>query len=240
MFDQVKARVFELLKGDSSGHGLDHVIRVFDLAMKFADAEEDGKGPVDKVVVGLAALLHDVDDYKIFGKVYSENLINAKAVMDALDVDEKTRKKVLDIIGNMGFSKYLTGVRPISLEGKIVSDADMCDAIGASGIIRSVVYAVSSKGNGIIFDKDVFPNVAITVEEYSGNGTKTTHDTDSAINHFFEKMLKLRNLMMTKAGRQESEERQRIMVDFLRHFFKEENVPVWEQFLEDFLDLHTG
>ncbi len=115
-----------------------------------------------------------------------------------------------------------------------MSDADMCDAIGAHGIIRSIVYAVSSKGSGVIFDENTYPNVNITQAEYNSNGT--THSTDSAINHFFEKLLKPSNLMLTKSGKHESIERQRIMIDFLKHFFKEENANEWIEFLDKYLE----
>lgn len=230
MLEQVKEMVFELLKDDKSGHGNDHIIRVYNLATKFAENEN-----VNKEIVGLAALLHDVDDYKLVGKENSEKQINAKRIMNKFKIDDKVKKEVLSIIKTMGYSKLLVGIRPISFEGRIVSDADMCDAIGASGIIRSIVYAVSEKGNGIVFDKNTYPIVDITLEQYNSNNKGTTHDTDSAINHFFEKLLKLSNLMMTESGKKEAIERQKIMIEFLHNFFKEENVPEWNQFLDNYL-----
>ena len=155
--------------------------------------------------------------------------------MNKSNIASNVQEEVLKIIKTMGYSNYLKGIRPNSLEGKIVSDADMCDAIGATGIIRSVVYAVSHKGNGVIFNKNVLPKVDITAEEYNVGGNSTTHDTDSAINHFFEKSLKLNNLMLTKSGKVESIGRQKIMIDFLKHFFQEENATEWNELLEKFL-----
>lgn len=228
MIEEVKKLAFELLSGDSSGHGADHVLRVYDLALKFAETEG-----ANQEIVALAVLLHDVDDYKLFGKESSENLTNAKKIMSSTNINNNTQEAVLDIIRTMGYSKYLKGIRPTSLEGKIVSDADMCDAIGANGIVRNIVYAVSGKGSGIIFDKNTYPNVDITHEQY--NSGKENHSTNSAINHFFEKLLKLKDLMMTESGKKEAIERQQIMVDFLKHFFKEENAPEWIVFLEKFL-----
>jgi uncharacterized protein len=228
LIKEVQTKVCELMGEDNSGHGISHILRVYDLAMKFAYDEK-----ANKEIVALAALLHDVDDYKIVGKEASLKLVNAKNILNQLNVANNIQEKVLEIIRTMGYSKFLAGVRPTSLEGKIVSDADMCDAIGSNGIIRSVVYAVSGKGNGVIFDKNIYPDVQITKEKYNKNGT--THCTDSAINHFFEKLLKLSSLMMTESGKKESIDRQKIMIKFLKQFFKEENVPEWNIFLDKFL-----
>jgi len=203
-------------------------MRVHNLAIKFANQEKADLG-----IVSLASLLHDVDDYKIVGKENSEKFLNAKKIMKEENIDADVQQKILDIIANMGFSKYLKGIRPSTLEGKIVSDSDMCDAIGANGIVRSIAYSVSEKGSGTIFNKELFPNIEITSEEY--NYSRTTHDTDNAINHFFEKLLKLKDIMMTSSGKKEAQKRHRIMVEFLQHFFEEENCDhKWFDLLEKF------
>lgn len=90
-------------------------------------------GLVDLTVVSLAAQLHDVDDYKLVGKEQSERQANATEIMNSVGIDEVTQSKVRDIIANMGYSKSLKGIRPTTIEGKLVSDADMCDALGAGG-----------------------------------------------------------------------------------------------------------
>ena len=227
MIEQIKKLIIEKTDGDTSGHGLDHVERVFTLAMKFA-SQEKANGDV----VAIASLLHDVDDYKIVGIEKSKHFHNAKEIMAKVGIDNETQKQITEIIKTIGYSNSLCGVRPATLEGKIVSDADMCDAIGAHGIVRSIVYAVSPKGNGVIFDKDILPNFNITYEQYNSAGT--THDTDNAINHFFEKLLKLKDMMMTKSGKQEAEKRHKIMVDFLRNFFEEEGATQWVDLLKNF------
>jgi len=224
----IKNMVSELLSNDNSGHGFEHISRVEELALKFAEKEN-----ANKEIVSITSLLHDVDDYKIFGIENSTNLTNAKKIMNLANVDVSIQKKVIDNINNMGYSKSLRGIRPTTLEGKVVSDADMCDAIGANGIIRSIVYAVRDKGNGVIFDKNIFPNDNITYKEYNSHGS--THDTDNAINHFFEKLLKLPSLMMTDSGREEASKRQKIMIDFLKQFFIECDVPEWSKYLDDYL-----
>ena len=112
-----------------------------------------------------------------------------------------------------------------------MSDANMCDAIGVVGIERALVYACHDSGR--IFDPAVWPNVNLAAHEYNADGN--THDTDGFINHFFEKPLKLKGLMLTLSGRAEAENRQQIMVDFLRHYFREKNVSEWSEFLEEYL-----
>lgn len=228
MIEKVKEQVYEILKQDDSGHGIDHIERVYNLALKFAKEEN-----ADIEIVSLASLLHDVDDYKIVGKDNADKFSNAKRIMNEANIPSIKQEEIVEIIKNMGYSKSLKGIRPESLEGMCVSDADMCDAMGSNGIIRSIVYAVSSKGNGVIFNKEIYPNVNITSKEY--NGKETTHSTDGAINHFFEKLLKLKNLMTTNAGKKEAKTRHEFMIQFLKEFFHEEDIPKWTKFLEEYL-----
>lgn len=117
--------VSAILSTDKSGHGIEHVNRVPRTAVVFAKKEG-----ADNVIVQLAALLHDVDDYKLFGQVYADELVNANKILEKYSVDEQTKSVVLGIIRSMGYSKYLEGIRPKTIEGMVVSDADMCDAIG--------------------------------------------------------------------------------------------------------------
>lgn len=154
--------------------------------------------------------------------------------MDKAEVPMQIQEMVLNIIKNMGYKNYLKGIRPKTLEGMIVSDADMCEAIGAHGIIRSVVYAVSDKGSGVIFDKNVWPNVNMTFDDYNKNGT--TYDTDNAINYCFEKMLKLKDLMLCKSGKFEAEKRHQFIIDFLKQFFMEEQELDWLNYLDNYLE----
>ena len=174
--------------------------------------------PDEALEARLAALLHDTDDYKLVGRENAHKLMNATEIMRQARVDDVAQTSVRGVIQRIGYSKALRGVRPDTLPGKIVSDADMCDAMGASGIIRALTYAASSKGSGIVFDPRVWPIDTITAEQYNGGGT--THATDSFINHFFEKLLRLEGMMMTGAGKIEAASRDELMVRFLRQYFK--------------------
>lgn len=226
--NKVKLLVRELLGGDTSGHADDHIERVALLAERFAS--ECGE-PVDLQEVLLTAWLHDVDDYKLVGKEQAEKLENAKRIMAQASVAGGLQKAVLENVAAIGYSKRLNGKQPHRLAGQLVSDADMCDAIGAVGIERALVYACHHGGR--IFDPAVWPNVNLAAHEYNADGN--THDTDGFINHFFEKLLKLKGLMLTEPGKTEAESRQQIMVDFLHHYFREKNALEWSEFLEECL-----
>lgn len=230
IFEAVRAGVVDCLGGDDSGHGMDHIDRVEAMTMRFCEHYEGG---VDTKVARLAALLHDVDDYKLVGPEKAAELANATAIMSMSGIDEATIERVKDIIKTMGYKNALHGIRPSTIEGMLVSDADMCDGMGVSGAFRSVIYAVSSKGSGVVFDKDMWPLENMTASQYNANGT--THDTDSAINYFFEKLLKLKGMMITDMGKREAEERDSFMIELLRHYFKEQNTPEWSDFLENYL-----
>jgi uncharacterized protein len=207
----------------NDGHGFDHVERVLTLARKFSDSEG-----ADRQVVELACLLHDVDDYKLFGEESEKHLLNANRLLKESNIDSSTREEVLEIIRTIGYSKSLSGIRPSTIEGMIVSDADMCDAIGAEGILRTHAYNLS-KGNAF-FDKSIFPVAnEKSSEEYRKN--KLTH----AVQHFFDKLLRISSILLTRSGQEEGKKRQKIMVDFLYELFHEEEADQWIIHLNDFL-----
>lgn len=223
MIEKIKEQVALILDEEESGHGMDHIERVYNLAIKFAKEEQ-----ADIEIVSIASLLHDVDDYKIVGKENAEKLTNAMKIMNSANISKENQEKVIEIIKNMGYSKSLKGIRPITIEGMCVSDADMCDIMGAIGVIRTINYHLSSKENKQIFNRANFPKTDFK-ENYLKSGS------DSAINHFFDKMLKLKNLMMTSSGKKEALIRHKFMVTFLREFFREEDIPKWKAFLENYL-----
>lgn len=221
MIDEIRKKVYELLSNDKSGHDVSHIKRVENLASSFAIKEN-----ANVELTLLIALLHDVDDYKLFGLENEKDLPNAKHIMDTVGVDKKTQKIVLKEISHIGYRKLLQGLRPTTLEGQIVSDADMCDGIGATAIIRTCTYELSH--NKPFFDKEIFPNKEVNVDNYKLYA-------DSGVIHCFEKLLKLKYLMLTESGRCEATNRQKIMVDFLYNLFLEENEPKWISYLEEYL-----
>ena len=222
MINEVKKQVYELLNKDNSGHGNDHIDRVLDLSLKFTQKET-----ANADVVALIALLHDVDDYKLFGEENAENLTNAKSIMNKANVPNDIQNQVLASLKCIGYSKLLKGFRPTTIEGKIVTDADMCDALGVNGVLR--VYKYSMKNGKPFFDKNIFPIEDMTADKY------TRKCADSSVCHIFEKILKLKDLMMTESGKQEAQERHKIIVDILYHLFEEENTPEWTEYLNEYL-----
>ena len=222
MIENVRKKVCELLDKDDSGHGMEHINRVLDLSLKFSKKEN---GNID--IISLIALLHDVDDYKLFGTNNAQNLTNAKKIMGECNIDNNIQNQVCLALCNIGYSKRLNGCCPTTLEGKIVSDADMCDALGANGILR--VYTYSIKNGKPFFNKDIFPIEDMTAEKY------TRKCADSSVCHIFEKVLKLKGLMLTESGKKEAELRHQIVIDFLYHLFDEENVHEWVEYLDNYI-----
>ena len=214
--------VHRQLKQDASGHGFDHIQRVDDLSIQFASQL---KVHVD--LVRLIALLHDVDDYKLVGIEHANEHKNSRAIMKEAGVDLQTQKLVIENIQRLGYSKYLEGIRPTTLEGKLVSDADMCDAIGAIGILR--VYAYGSSKGQPFFLKEAFPKEKMNANDYRKTGS------DHTINHFFDKLLKLKSLMLTEPGKIEAQKRHQFLVNFLKQFFMEEKTNAWLVFLDRYL-----
>ena len=206
MIEEVRKQVCKLLDKDNSGHGMEHVERVLKMSLRFAEAEK-----ANKETVALTALLHDVDDYKLFGTESADNSTNAVNILKQFSIEDRIKEQVLNAIKTIGYSKRLKGIIPSTLEGKIVSDADMCDSIGSTGILRSYQYNLAH-GN-LFFDRNVYPTLNMSSNEY------VTKKSGTVVTHMFEKLLKLKDLMLTDSGKKEAINRHNIMVEFLYQFF---------------------
>ncbi|UJF34188.1 HD domain-containing protein [Paenibacillus hexagrammi] len=200
-----EAYVKAKLEKDSSGHDWWHIYRVVQTTRRIA-AEEGADG----FVCELAALLHDVADDKLSADPAAAER-ELRQWLDASGAPASATEHVLEIISTMSFKG---GARPPmrTLEGRVVQDADRLDAIGATGISR--VFAYSGWKGRPIHDPSVIVREQMTEEEYrSGN--------DTAINHFYEKLLKLKERMNTPYARKLAEERHRFMEQFLEQFYDE-------------------
>jgi uncharacterized protein len=195
----------EKLTGESTGHDWWHVKRVADGARSIAE-----EAAADGFICVLAALLHDLADEKICGDE-AQGLAEISCWMQANGVGQAERELVAEIVSTMSFKG---GGRPAmrTLEGMVVQDADRLDAIGAMGIARVFVYS-GAKGRPV-HDPGVVAREAMTLEEYRSG-------QDTAINHFYEKLLKLKELMNTPAGRRRAEGRHRFMEQYLEQFYGE-------------------
>ncbi len=222
VLESIYNEVKNILKNDSSGHGMNHIDRVIRLSKELSKGLD-----IDNDLVYLIALLHDVDDYKLVGLNDSKDLKNARSILNKYIKDESFINKIIDSINTIGYSKRLDGIVPNILEAQIVSDADMLDAIGALGMIRSLEYNISK--NRVIFDENIFPNLNMTKDAYQKSTTSTM------INHWFEKLLKLKDMMLTDKGKEMAIKRHNIIVEFLYNFFEEENLTDWKIYLDKYL-----
>ncbi len=222
VLESIYNEVKNILKNDSSGHGMNHIDRVIRISKELSKGLD-----IDNDLVYLIALLHDVDDYKLVGLNDSKDLKNTRSILNKYIKDESFINKIIDSINTIGYSKRLDGIVPNILEAQIVSDADMLDAIGALGMIRSLEYNISK--NRVIFDKEIFPNLNMTKDAYQKSTTSTM------INHWFEKLLKLKDMMLTNNGKEMAIKRHNIIVEFLYNFFEEENLTDWKIYLDKYL-----
>lgn len=132
LIEKAKEYARSLLANNYGGHDYNHTLRVFNNAVAIAQKEQGA----DLLIVSIAALLHDVDDYKLFN---TENYQNARTFLESNDVPESQTQQIIEAIDSVSFSKNRDR-RPCSLEGKIVQDADRLDAIGAIGIARTFAF----------------------------------------------------------------------------------------------------
>lgn len=202
--------VKQKLEGTESGHDWFHIERVWKLSLKIQEKEGG-----DKLIIELAALLHDIADPKFHN---GDETLASKIVNDFLteqNVDVETIQKVIFIIENMSFKNRNDAPENLPLELKIVQDADRLDAIGAIGIART--FNFGGYKNNLMYHPDIEPKLNQTKEEYKkSNGT--------TINHFYEKLLLLKDLLNTKTAKEIAEHRHQFMLQFLDEFYKEWNV----------------
>ena len=199
------AYVKEVFATDFSGHDCFHTMRVYKMATNIAMKEN-----ADLQLVQLSALLHDVDDRKLSPKT-CENKDRAVAFMRGQGLCEETIAQVKDIIGEVSFMGT-DSVVPKTLEGKCVQDADRLDALGAMGIARAFAYG--GNHNRIMYDPEMKPALNMSKEEYQ-NHVSTT------VNHFYEKLFLLKDMMNTESAKAIAEHRERYMKDYIDEFMDE-------------------
>lgn len=208
---KVELLVKEKLANDASGHDWHHIQRVYRNAMHI-QSKEGG----DFKVVALGALLHDIADHKFHGGDYAIGGKVSQEILTHFQVDEDIKTKVVNIVKGISFKGAYVKEDILSLEGQIVQDADRLDAIGAIGIARTFAYG-GSVGQPI-FDPIISPKMHSTKEAYASGRTHT-------INHFYEKLLLLKDRMHTKTAIEMANERHAYMEQFLSQFMAEWVIP---------------
>jgi uncharacterized protein len=195
------------LEKEGSGHDWWHIFRVWQMAVRIARAEK-----ADLFVVQLAALLHDIADWKFHG---GDDTIGPRVSRELLleyRIAEDVITHVCEIIGTMAFKGAGVNSYMRTLEGKVVQDADRLDAVGAIGIARAFAYG--GYKNRLIHDPLQVPTLHPTEEAY-------IHNESTSVNHFYEKLLLLRDRMNTAVGKELAEKRHRFMKTYLGRFFME-------------------
>lgn len=199
--------VKQKLEGAEAGHDWFHIERVWKLSKKIAQTEI-----CNFEVVELSALLHDIADPKFHDGDETLALKISREILEKQKVDEGVIQQVLFVIQNISFKNRGEAPENLPIELKIVQDADRIDAIGAIGVART--FNFGGFKNNLMYHPEIEPKLNMSKEEYKkSNGT--------TINHFYEKLLLLKDLMNTEEGKKLAEERHQFMLDFLDRFYKE-------------------
>lgn len=210
--EQVIAKTEEFVKremsADSTGHDWFHIDRVRNIALEIHEKEKIG----DPFIIELAALLHDISDEKLHNSK-EEGEKKLTSFLSLLPLDESKKNQIKEIIETISF-KGGNNRNITTVEAAIVQDADRLDAIGAIGIARAFAYG-GKKGQPI-YDPNINVRTSMTNEEYRKGDS-------SSINHFYEKLLKLKEKMNTKTGREIAERRHLFMEEFLHEFYNDWN-----------------
>jgi uncharacterized protein len=192
-------------EGESSGHDWWHIYRVRKMAVYLAKEEK-----ADIFVIELASLLHDLDDWKF----NTPDSCQAVDWMQKCALDEVTIEKVMDVITKVSYKGAGEANKADTIEAQVVQDADRLDAIGAIGIARAFAYG--GYKNREIFRPGISPELHGNFDAYQKNQSHT-------INHFYEKLLLLKDRLNTSAARKLAEKRHQVLEDFLTEFHSEWN-----------------
>jgi len=210
LIERTIAFVKQQLETAEGGHDWFHIERVYQNTLQIAKKEH-----VDHLTVSLAALLHDIADSKFHDGDETIGPQLAREFLFKNNVDSLVIEHVINIIEHMSFKNtFDNGVSFTSKELEVVQDADRLDAIGAIGIARAFNYG--GYKNRKLFDPEIQPNLNLTKEAYKKSEAPT-------INHFYEKLLLLKDKMNTNSGKQIAAKRHKYMEDFLEQFYAEWN-----------------
>lgn len=196
------------MAGEASGHDWWHVFRVWNTAKHIAKAEPTA----DLFVVELGALLHDIADWKFADGSLEAGPAKAKAWLKPLGVSEEVIEHVCNILRDTPYKGANVALHLKTLESKIVFDADKLDAIGAIGIARTFAYGGNQ--DRVMYDPALKPELHDTFEAYKNSKSHT-------INHFYEKLLLLKDQMQTSTGKKLAQARHDYMQTFLDEFYAE-------------------
>ena len=206
--EKTKDFVKETLKNAEGGHDWFHTLRVFNNSILISKNEE-----VDFFVVQLGALLHDIADSKFYNGDETVGPKLARDFLNSIQVEKHVMEHVIQIIENISYNSSLDPSKTFkSPELDVIQDADRLDALGAIGIARTFNYGGFK--NRAIYNPDILPDLNMSKEAYKASTAPT-------INHFYEKLLLLKDLMNTNTGKQIAEKRHEFMEQYLELFYAE-------------------
>lgn len=208
IIENTKNFVKDKLYGEGSGHDWYHIERVYNTANLLCREEN-----ADEFIVSMTALLHDIDDWK-FSIQNDTNTTITEDFLKSLEVDEESIDKIVEIIKTISYKGGIVDSTQKTIEGMIVQDADRLDAIGAIGIARAFAYGGNK--NRQIYDPNIDPIKFTSLDQVKNENNHT-------INHFYEKLLKLKDLMNTETAKDIANKRHKFMETFLEEFYYEWN-----------------
>lgn len=208
IFDDTKRMIAEKFSRESTGHDYWHMERVWALAKEIAADEKD----VDMDVLELAVWLHDLADHKFHDGDMEAGPRAVHEWLQSLGVDGSVDERVQNVIRTSSYTATLESGPPQAVEARILHDADKLDALGAIGVARAFAYG-GMKGRSI-HNPTIEPNANQTAKQYKNSQSGT-------VNHFYEKLLKLKDMMLTEKGKHIAQSRHEFMQQFLDEFLAE-------------------
>jgi uncharacterized protein len=209
ILDKIKKYVQDVCKNESTGHDWWHIERVYNNAMLINKKEQ-----ANEFILTIIVFMHDLYDYKFYNGNVAEKLEETLKQLQVYEyLSKEDIKNIIYSCTNLGFSSNFLDKKELSPEGKIAQDADRLDGIGAMGIARTFAYG--GKVGRLIYD----PNNTeiVTAKEYNEKGSKTS------ISHFYDKLLKIKDLMNTDTAKEIAIERHKFLEKFLKEFLDEWN-----------------
>jgi len=206
IIEEVKAEIKKQFEGEGTGHDWWHMVRVVNNALTIGRKEN-----ANLFLVELAAWLHDIGDHKFHKETDAQERLITQ-ILDDVGLKKEIQKEILAIVASVSYKGAKVETLPSSLEGQVVQDADRLDAIGAIGIARA--FAFGGNKERLLYHPEQPPVMHNDFEAYK-------NDKGHTVNHFYEKLLLLKERMQTSTGKKMAEDRHVYMESFLSQFYKE-------------------
>ena len=206
IIEEVKAEIKKQFEGEGTGHDWWHMVRVVNNALTIGRAENG-----NLFLIELSAWLHDIGDHKFHKETDAQERLITQ-ILDDVGLKKEIQKEILAIVASVSYKGAKVDTLPSTLEGQVVQDADRLDAIGAIGIARAFAYGGNKER--LLYHPKQPPVMHNDFEAYK-------NDEGHTVNHFYEKLLLLKERMQTSTGKKMAEDRHVYMESFLSQFYRE-------------------